>query len=177
MKQQDELDLESTHLVLKNKQSGKIASRKDRSAMALRLAARHLTEAGKGGGIVSLLLSKTEQEFAKLAAVACKNELSQVTPRRGKPHRLTERQAVRMAINNDALIVQLAEAYFADIGAQSGPHATSAKAFISWIKKQLADPESRGYKVVLKLAPVLLEVERGDRWWADAIAGRRKTQS
>ena len=26
-------------------------------------------------------------------------------------------------------------------------------------------------------APVLLEVERSDRWWADAFSQRRKTQS
>lgn len=176
MKKLDVTDFESAHPVLKNKQSKKIASRKDGDAMAIRLEAQRLTDAGKGGGIVSLLLPKTEQERAEITAIREINEPSWVIPRRGKPGRLTERQAPRWAIKNP-LMVLLDEAYAAHIGPQPGPHANSVKAFTRWIQKQLADKKSRGYKAVLELAPALLEVERGDRWWADAIAGHRKTQS
>jgi hypothetical protein len=54
---------------------------------------------------------------------------------------------------------------------------TSVKAFTRWLKKELKDTKSIAYKTARKLAPVLVEVERSDRWWEFAFAERRKTQS
>jgi hypothetical protein len=56
-------------------------------------------------------------------------------------------------------------------------HALSAKAFSRWLKTELSKKDSTVYLIAIKHAPVLLEIERNDRWWADAYAKRRKSQS
>jgi hypothetical protein len=71
----------------------------------------------------------------------------------------------------------LAVLYDKSIENSQAPNLTSAKAITRWLKRELIRKNSAAYSVVLHKAPILLDVERSDRWWADAFAQRKKTQS
>jgi hypothetical protein len=100
-----------------------------------------------------------------------------VKPRPGKKSKTTVKKAIQTALADDELIAKLAVMYEEHIGNKPGPHTVSAKAFTHWLKNQLKKTESEAYRTVIKVAPILLEVEFSERWWADNFAERRKTQS
>ena len=162
------------HLVLKRKDSGKIASRKDQKKIAQTLKAQQLTDDGQGGGIVSLLLPKSPQEKNKISEMANIYGVFIVKPRSGKKTGKVDRFELSAAVNNDELICKLALQFGTFVGKNPSPHAISAKAFSRWVKGELAKKDSAVYRITYKYAPILLEIERGHRWWADAIALRKK---
>ena len=164
-------------LVLKSKKTGKIASRKDQGQKALAIEAQRLTNEGLSGGITSLLLPKSAKEKAGIEAIKEKYKVDKVITRRGEQSLKSDKTSLAKALKDDDLIGKLAVLYGNYIGNSEAPHLTSAKAFSRWLKGELAHKKSNVYSIVLNKAPILLEVERGDRWWADAFAQRRKTQS
>ena len=164
-------------LVLKSKKTGKIASRKDQGQKALAIEAQRLTNEGLSGGITSLLLPKSAKEKAEIEALKEKYKVDKVITRRGEQSLKSDKTSLAKALKDDDLIGKLAVLYGNYIGNSEAPHLTSAKAFSRWLKGELAHKKSNVYSIVLNKAPILLEVERGDRWWADAFAQRRKTQS
>lgn len=169
--------LEARHLVLKHLKTGKVASRPDQLQRAIELEAVQLTESGAGGGIVTLLLPKSAEAFAKIDGIREVYEVVRVKSRTGKPDEQTVRQMVRAGVQNDALMVTLCALFAAQVGDTPGPQATSIKAFTHWLNIQLKNKKSRAYNTMAKMAPELLADQRSDRWWADAIARRKKTQS
>jgi len=164
-------------LVLRSKSTGKIASRKDQGQKALAIEAQRLTNQGLTGGITSLLLPQSAKEKAEIAAIKEKYEVDKVITRRGEQSLKSDKTSLAKALKDDDLIGKLAVLYGNYIGNSEAPHLTSAKAFSRWLKGELAHKKSNVYSIVLNKAPILLEVERDDRWWADAFAQRRKTQS
>jgi hypothetical protein len=164
-------------LVLRHKASGKIASRKDQEYKALTLHAQQLTASGRGGGIISLGLPTSVKDQNEMVQIAKTYSVSRVTARAGNNSETSDKKQLKAALANDELIAKLAVLYGKHIGEKPGPHTISSKAFTGWLKKELTNNKSIAYKTALKLAPVLLEVERNDRWWESAFAERRKTQS
>lgn len=162
------------HLVLKRKDSGKVASRKDQQKIALTLRAQQLTNEGKGGGIVSLLLPRSPKEKDKISKIKKIYFVQKVKPRPGKKSLKVDRLLLSEAVNNDELIFKLSVEFHAFLGNSPSPHAISYKAFSRWVKVELAKKDSAAYIIVYQLAPILLEIERGDRWWSDALAMRKK---
>ena len=164
-------------LVLRSKSTGKIASRKDQDVKALALEAQRLTKEGLGGGIASLLVPKSPKEKAQIAAIDKIYQASRVKTRQFEKNGKSNKAALAEALKDDDLIVRLAVLYDKSIENSQAPNLTSAKAFTRWLKRELVRKNSAAYSVVLHKAPIFLDVERSDRWWADAFAQRKKTQS
>ena len=164
-------------LVLISKSSGKIASRKDQAEKAIVLKAVQLSYGAQAGGIPAMLLPRSQKEQDEITSMGAIYDVSVVKTRPGKKSGTSDRKALREALKNDDLICQLAVQFGKYVGNKSLPHSTSKKAFIHWLNVELKDKTSSIYQIVSKQAPVLLEVEPNDRWWADAFAERRKTQS
>ena len=74
-------------LVLRNKSTGKIASRKDQGQKALVIEAQRLTKQGLSAGITSLLLPQTPKEIAEIGAIAAIYDIDKVKTRRGEQDR------------------------------------------------------------------------------------------
>ena len=162
------------HLVLKRKDNGKVASRKDQQKIALTLKAQQLTNKGNGGGIVSLLLPNTQQEKNKISEIAKIYDVASVKPRSGKKTGKVDRLELSAAVNNDELVSKLAARFGTFVGKNPSPHATSVKAFSRWLKGEIAKKDGVVYRIVYKHAPIFFELERGMRWWEDAFAFRKK---
>jgi len=168
--------MKDQRLVLRHKTSGKIASRKDQATKALILEAKRLNDVGDGAGITALLLPSSPQENAQIKKIEKIYAVSQVSARPGKGNKTTKNK-IQTAVANDDLIAKLGVLYEDHLRGKLDPHTISAKAITRWLKKQLKDTGSKAYRTVLQSAPILLEVEYGDRWWADTFAARKKTQS
>ena len=169
--------MSGVRFVLKSKSTGKIASRKDQGAKALTLEAQRLTNEGSGGGIPSLLLPKSTKEKAELATIDEIYKVSRVKTRESEKNGKSNKAALAEALKDDDLIARLAVLYGKSIEKSQAPNLTSAKAISRWLKRELGCKNSAAYSLVLHKAPILLNVERSDRWWADAFAQRKKTQS
>ena len=164
-------------LVLKSKATGKIASRADQGKKAITLKAVELTTGCEAMGIPSLLVPQTSKEKAEIAAIGNKYDASFVQVRAGKKSGTSDKKMLLEASKNDNLFAKLAVHFEKFVGDNPKAHALSAKAFSRWLKTELSKKDSTVYLIAIKHAPVLLEVERNDRWWADAYAKRRKSQS
>ena len=164
-------------LVLKSKATGKIASRADQGKKAITLKAVELTTGCEAMGIPSLLVPQTSKEKAEIAAIGNKYDASFVQVRAGKKSGTSDKKMLLEASKNDNLFAKLAVHFEKFVGDNPKAHALSAKSFSRWLKTELSKKDSTVYLIAIKHAPVLLEVERNDRWWADAYAKRRKSQS
>ena len=157
--------------MLRHKTSRKIASRPKQRTEAMTLEAQRLVGNGTGGGIASLLLPTSPEEEVSVAKIAGIYTADRV---KARPGAKSDRKKLKVAMENDELFAKLDCLYSEYKGDEPGPYTKSVRAFTRWLKTGLQYPGSPAYRVILKLAPVLLEVELGDRWWASAIAGRRK---
>lgn len=170
------------HLVLRHKVTGKIASRKDQQVKAISLEAVHLTGRNRGGAIVSLLLPKSPKDAETIATIEKVYDPARVKERSGnstrKKIKLTALDAVQAVLKNENFWCALAIEYEISLGTNLRPHATSAKAIACWLQKELKKKNSPTAQAAKKHGgSMLLEIERSLRWWTDAIAERRKTQS
>lgn len=164
-------------LVLKSKATGKIASRADQGKKAITLKAVELTTGCKAMGILSLLVPQTSKEKAEIAAIGNKYDACFVKVRAGKKSGTSDKKKLQAALKDDDFIGKLAVHFGMYVGDTPSPHAISAKSFSRWLKNELSNKNSIIYRITFEQAPVFLEIERGNRWWADAFAERRKTQS
>jgi len=164
-------------LVLKSKATGKIASRADQGKKAITLKAVELTTGCTAMGIPSLLLPQSSKEKAEIAAIGNKYAACFVKVRAGKKNGSSDKKKLQAALKDDDFIAKLAVHFGMYVGDTPSPHAISAKSFSRWLKNELSNKNSIIYRITLAQAPVFLEIERSNRWWADAFAERRKTQS
>jgi len=164
-------------LVLRSKATGKIASRADQVKKAITLKAVELTTDCKTMGIPNLLLPQSATEKAEIDAISDKYDACTVKVRSGKKSGTSDKKKLQDALKDDDFIGKLAVHFGEFVGDIASPHAISAKAFSRWLKNELSKKNSNVYRMTFEQAPVLLEVERSDRWWADAFSQRRKTQS
>jgi hypothetical protein len=161
-------------LVLKSKKTGKIASRKDQGQKALTIKAQQLFNQGFSGGITDSLLPQSLEEQAEIQAINDLYQIDKVKTRRGRQSRQSDKARLAKALQNDCLIIKLLEMYFKHIGRKRAPHITSVKAFIRWLKGEITRKNSAAFTLISIEEPILLNVERGYRWWADAFAQRKK---
>ncbi len=166
--------MRAEHLVLRNKFSGKIASRNDHLKLAMTLEACRLEELKMGGGIVSLLLPRTLEQKKVVYKVSKNFAPDRVFARSGVKKINSDKLNFTKAIKDDNFWTNLAAAYGSKIGNKHGPQRITAKAFTQWLKKELKNKCGLVYKLTKISYPVLLDVSRADRWWADAISQRRK---
>lgn len=164
-------------LVLRNKTSGKIASRSDQITKAIVLKAIELSNGDQNNGIPSLLVPRSTKEKDEISAIDKIYEVCLVKSRPGKKSGTSDKKRLLDAQNNAVLFAKLSVHFGKFVGDNPLPHAISGKAFSKWLKGELKKNNSKVYLIAKEHAPVLLEVEREDRWWADSYARRRKTQS
>jgi hypothetical protein len=164
-------------LVLKSKATGKIASRADQGKKAITLKAMKLATGCKAMGIPSLLVPHSTEEKAEIAAIGDKYDACFVKTRAGKNSGVSDKKKLQAALKDDDYIGQLVVHFGGYVGDTPSPHAISAKSFSKWLKNELSNKNSIIYRITFEQAPVFLEIERGNRWWANAFAERRKTQS
>jgi len=169
--------MSNERLVLKSKATGKIASRADQGKKAITLKAVELTTGCKAMGIPSLLVPQSSRETAEIVAIGNKYDACFVKVRAGKKSGTSDKKKLQAALKDDDFIGKLAVHFGKFVGDIPTPHAISAKAFSRWLTNELSKKNSTVYSITFEQAPVLLEVERSDRWWADAFSQRRKTQS
>jgi len=103
--------MRAEHLVLRNKLSGKIASRKDHLKLAMTLEACRLEELKMGGGIVSLLLPRTLQQKRVLYEVSKNFAPDRVFARSGVKKINSDKLNLTKAIKDDNFWSNLAAAY------------------------------------------------------------------
>ena len=168
--------MSNERLVLKSKATGKIASRADQGKKAITLKAVELTTGCKAMGIPSLLVPQSSREKAEIAAIGNKYDACFVKVRAGKKSGISDKKKLQAALKDDDFIGKLVVHFGRYVGDPPSPHAISAKSFSGWLKNELTNKNSIIYQITLKQAPVLLEVERSDRWWADAFAERKNAE-
>lgn len=151
-------------LTLKPKAGGKVPGGTDVKTRAVALEAHRLTKAGRGGGIVPLVLPKDAKGWERLQKDAALYEPIRVTSRStGERGKSREPDEVRRFLL-DALAIK-------------GDHLNPAwkiKHFCDWIVDSLKDPDSELYKLAARQAPLLLEQQRSVRWWQNRVTELRK---
>ena len=152
-------------LVLKSKATGKIASRSDQGKKAITLKAVELTTG-----------CKSSRETAEIVAIGNKYDACFVKVRAGKKSGISDKKKLQAVLKDDDFIGKLVVHFGRYVGDPPSPHAISAKSFSGWLKNELTNKNSIIYQITFKQAPVLLEVERSDRWWADAFAKRKNAE-
>ena len=157
-------------LVLKHKTSGKISSSRNHELSALKIESMRLNELGSGAGIVSLLLPKTANEIEKLKKIASIYSVQWVIPRKSN----TDRKHIRESILDDILIAQLAFLFDNAKRSKYSRNYISLVNFVNWLKAEIKRKESQAYTLIKDTAPLILEVEHGDRWWINEISRRKK---
>jgi hypothetical protein len=156
------------HYALRNKVSGKHASRTDQATLANKIKAKEISDSGRGGGIVDLLAPKTVEEEDELKKVEQFYEVVEVSKRKA-----FERAEVKKVVEEDnRFMVLLAESYLSS-KRYSTHKSTSIKTFTRWICDELKDHNSQVCRLVLKHYPALYERQKPD-WWERRIAARRK---
>lgn len=156
------------HYVLQSKVTGKQASRADQAALANKLKAKELSEAGYGGGVVDLLLPKTPEDEACLNQVAQLYDAVEVTKRAN-----IERAQARASVEKEtSLMVALAELYLKS-DRSSQPQSISVKSFTRWICDELKNHRTEACQLIFKHSPALADRQNPD-WWERRISLRRK---
>lgn len=168
-------------LTLRNRKSGKQISSVPRLEISIGVATQQARDTGFGGGVVSLMAYPTGETKREIEEKSRNYEAVLVEARSEGGVKLAERAQVRCALESDELIVKLAEAFRLHTEKKHPstmqPHALSVEQFVRWVKAERQRTGSDVFRIMKRLAPELLEVDRGDRWWADQITKRRKTQS
>ncbi len=146
--------------------NGKQASRRDQWRLALQMQAEKEAAAGRGGGLVDLLLPRTPQEAKELARARKKYRLKSVKRRSTR-----ERQSARdTVVLDDELMTKLVVLYIREKG-----HLASAytiEKFCRWVSMNLRNQHSQACRL-LKNNQLAL-TERRPSWWMKQIAERRK---
>jgi hypothetical protein len=144
----------------------KQASRRDQWRLALQMQAEKEAAAGRGGGLVDLLLPRTPQEAKELARARKKYRLKSV--KRRSPR---ERKSARdLVVFDDELMDNLVLLYVRERGHLSS--AQTLERFTDWICINLRNSHSEAVQL-LKDSQLVL-TERQPSWWRKQIAERRK---
>jgi hypothetical protein len=151
--------------VLTNK-SGKQASRKNQSLLAMVLIAEDEIKAGRGGGLVSALLARVALNSSQSASLRARYVVKKVRCRSEG-----ERGKIRQTIlTNHALVRELAHQY-----KQSGRALYKRNIvgdFSDWIAHELARPGSAAVALVCRHYSAVADRTRPG-WWEKIIAERR----
>ena len=158
--------MNNQHLVLVGA-NGKQASRKDAWILAHQMWAEQETAAGRGGGIIGLLLPKNLVEQRKLNDAKKKYQFKFVK-RRGNQSRKSARDIV---LYDTELIVKIAHLYEQQFGHL--PKSIRIKKIANWVAKNLRNHKSQLYAIV-ESRSWILEERQSPGWWEKMFAERRK---
>lgn len=145
------------------KRDGKVASGLDVHQRALHLLADNLTRANQGGGIVNLLLPTSAKAKKRLLADRHKYKIEKVRIRS-----TGQRGLLRHTASSTEVLLNL-------IALCPATERWKKRHFVLWLLDELRKPSSPATRVLLRMAPDLLEAERGFRWWCGQI-GEKKSR-
>jgi hypothetical protein len=146
------------HYVLVGPQ-GKQAGRRDQKSLAIRLAAIEMTALGKGAGLASLLIPKTNSDFKKFLDLVAKGYWFKTVKRR-----TTIRRSVRFAAQSDKLLMPLIERFQADQGHKRRTRSAPMRSFAEWLCKKLLERDHEIIRLLRSVHPELPERTKVD-WW------------
>jgi hypothetical protein len=145
------------------KKGAKVANGADVHKRALVRRADMLHRQGLGGGIVSLLLPKTDKAQKRLQRDRDLYQLRRVRPRSiGERGRARDPQMIQ-AFLLGCLLLKV------DLGP-----AWSAEQFLKWVNAGLENRTSLIYQLAARDFPLLLEHPRSLRWWRNRVTELRK---
>jgi hypothetical protein len=155
------------HFVLKGP-GGKQAGRLDQWYLALQFEAIKKTKAGFGGGIIDLLVPRTNKEWKTLAGLYSKGYFVKEVIARP-----SIRSKVRDAVIDDTLMAQLANLFHDE--KHNSPRAMSApvREFSFWISKKIGERDPMVVQLLSRAQPELPN-RMGTDWWRVQIRLRRK---
>jgi hypothetical protein len=135
------------------KRSGKVVSGPQSHRRALVLLSQQLTLAGSGGGIVTLMLptGPREQRRLELDAKGCRVELVRL-----------RNKGVRGEIRESAMSAELICLLVALCPAKP---TWKKRHFVLWLIDEIKKQGSPAYNLLARVAPDLLESDRGYWWW------------
>lgn len=165
--------------VLKSRKTGRQAPMPDQGDWAIQLEATRLTRIGSASGIVPLFLPVSAAEDAKLVRIMKSYRAERASARPGDTVNSPSRASARDAVTQGSLIPELAARFAQSLGGKPGPQAASVKAFVRWVMNSFSNKGSDAYRAANQHSPNELGdlCCRGERWWADRLKARRKTQS
>ena len=85
---------------------------------------------------------------------------------------ITRSKGVRADIRKQATSPEL---LFELISLSRATSSWKKKDFLNWLLRELTQPSSAAYKTMERLAPDLLEAERGFQWWS-RVLGEKKSR-
>jgi hypothetical protein len=146
------------------KQSGRL----DQRDLALQFAAIKKSRAGFAGGIIDLLLPRTNKEWKTVARLSSKGYLVKEVNTRP-----SIRSKVRDAVICDSLFAQLANRFHDEN--RNSPRAMGApvREFSVWITKKIREKDSYIVQLLSRSQPELPNRVEAD-WWKVQIKLRRK---
>lgn len=163
----------NAHRVLVNRKTGKYASASDASALVWPLLALRLTNRGHltPGGIVSLLLPKSQKELKRLQRIDNSNKIIKKTFK-SKNKAGDIRRKVIAAVRDDGLMANLAVLFH-----DSNQRTHTIKQFSVWMVAELKDPNSEVTQAFQTHVPKIMPeyfAEKQSAWWERQLAQRRK---
>ena len=160
-------------LALVRRLSGKHASIVDQDQRAILLKALELDLAGRGGGLVDLLMPKVNFDRRRLETLARTYETRWIRGRQGGPQSLPVRRQVREEAMSDKIMIFLVVRFVNFVGDREIPPAKILRRFVEWLQQELRKRGSVVYKYLSRNASTLLEAERSDKWWEERLRAKK----
>ena len=161
---------------LRNKKTGRAASRPDAAAAAINWRAIELEQQGLATGIASLLLPLSQRDLLRIRKLQATYNLVQVTPRQSRLAVNARQRIADPGFRAELLSLYLA---FLDNKQQATPRLgrqQTLKQFLNWIEDTQGDKRSPLFQFLRIRAPELVYDHSGNprsrsrKWWATQLA-------
>jgi hypothetical protein len=146
------------------KLNGKVVSDRKLQLRAFRWAAVDLTRQGLGGGIVVLLLPRSDEQLKQLAKDRSRYTLDRVRKRQGG-----RREALRLQALSPVLLRRLRDI------SPAQPN-WKKKQFVDWLVSEIKIKGSAARNVIVSEAPGLLKEMRSYGWWYRLIEMKKMSR-
>jgi hypothetical protein len=180
---QADIDLAAVNIrALKNRKTGKSASRKDGKFLANRMWALELQSSGLATGIGSLMPPLTTDDLEKITKIKKHYELKTVAPRRSRLAADARSQVAQKHVRARIAVLYHQHASMKAVSKKPARIATSVKAILKWVVESLQDHKSPLFAFLEEHAPDALTDHMGHyrdpvrrrRWWADQFKSNRR---
>jgi hypothetical protein len=178
-----DIDLEQVKIrALKNRKTGKSASRKDSQFLANRIWALELKRKGLATGIPSFLPPLNTADQKKITKIKQHYELKTVAPRRSRLTADARSQVAQAHVRARIAVLYHRHASAKAADRKTARIAISTKAILQWLVDSLHDHKSPLFVFLKKHAPAAITDDTGryrdpvrrQRWWADQFASHRR---
>lgn len=148
---------------------GKQPGLKNQHRVALELKAIEITQAGLGGGIISLLMPRSKKHADKLREYVDRGYTV------GKvPIRNNSRRDVRKAVASDKLIATLLAQFDNEKKLAKNKISAPVREFSLWVCEKLSDHKPNQVRRLITAAHPDLAERTSPDWWQKQIARRKK---